>query len=350
MNASKTIQSIYDFSFEELQQYILDLGESAYRAEQIWRGLYCDLFTDWEDFSTLPKQLRNILKSRLIFHNLVPVKTISSPDNSTQKILFHLPDGSPVESVLMYDGKRITICLSTQSGCAMGCTFCATGKLGLLKNLTSGEIVEQVIFHTRELKATGQSISNIVFMGMGEPFNNYESLLFAIHIFKDGRGLKIGSRRITVSTIGIIPYILRFAEKEPQVNLAISLHAPNDALRSFLVPINKRYPITELISECHAYIQKTHRRISFEYVLIDGVNDSMEDARQLSILLKGLLCHINLIPLNPIDGSVQKPPNRNSILSFCKLLENNNLTTTIRKSMGSEINAACGQLSGQKLE
>jgi len=350
MNASKTIQSIYDFSFEELQQYILDIGESAYRAQQIWRGLYCDLFTDWENFSTLSKQLRNILKSGLIFHNLVPVKTISSPDNSTQKNLFHLPDGSPVESVLMYDEKRITICLSTQSGCAMGCTFCATGKLGLLKNLTSGEIVEQVIYHARQLRTKGQSITNIVFMGMGEPFNNYESLLSSINILKDGRGLKIGSRRITVSTIGIIPYILRFAEKEPQVNLAISLHAPNDALRSFLVPINKRYPITELISECHAYIQKTHRRISFEYVLIDGINDSMEDARQLSMLLKGLLCHINLIPLNPINGSVQKPPNWNSVISFCRLLENNNLTTTIRKSMGSEINAACGQLSGQKLE
>lgn len=347
MNSKKHIQSVYDFSFNTLYDYITEIGQPAYRVEQIWRGLYLNFFSDWDEFTTLPKQLRNTLKENLNFHNLIPVKTIFSSDNSTEKTLFNLPSGNPVETVLMHDRKRTTICVSIQSGCGMGCTFCATGRLGLLMNLSAGEIIEQIIHFSRELKSRGESISNIVFMGMGEPFNNYDSLINSIKTLKDEKGMKIGSRRITVSTIGVIPFISKFAKDESQVNLAISLHAPNNALRSTLVPLNTRYPIDELIAECKNYTQKTHRRISFEYVMIDGLNNTNQHAQQLSKLMQGMLCHINLISFNPIENSSYKSPSWNSMVSFCQILINNGIPATIRKSMGIEINASCGQLAGQ---
>lgn len=347
MNSINTLQSIYDFSFETLHDYIQEIGQPAYRTKQIWRGLYLDLFSHWDEFTTLPKQLRNILSKNFSFHKLTPVITITSPDNSTQKTLFNLPDSNPVEAVLMRDQKRTTICISTQSGCAMGCTFCATGKLGLLKNLTTGEIIEQVIYFSRDLKTRGETISNIVFMGMGEPFNNYEPLISSIKSLKDEKGLKFGSRRITVSTIGIIPFMSKFANDEPQVNLAISLHASNDSLRSTLVPLNNRYPLDELILACKNYTHTTHRRISFEYVLINGINNTNQHAQQLSKLMQGMLCHINLIPLNPIDNSIYQSPSWNSVISFSQSLKNHGIPVTIRKSLGVEINASCGQLAGQ---
>jgi len=339
-------QSIFDLTLFDIQKIVFMMGEPEYRVHQIWQGIYIDLFSRWDQFTILPKKIRHDLAERFVIHTLKPIRTISSDDKTTEKTLFHDFKGNPIETVLMHEDKRVTICVSSQSGCAIGCVFCATGKLGLLKNLTKGEIIEQIIYIARKLKQQGLRITNVVFMGMGEPFNNYTSLITAINTIRDKKGLNLGSRRLTVSTIGIIPKIHKFAIDEPQVNLAISLHSPNDMLRNSLIPINMKYPINELINECRAYTSNTHRRITFEYVLLKGVNDTLDHANQLSELLRNMLCHINLIPLNPIQSFHQKPPDPESLLLFYKYLVKNNIPVTIRKSMGTDIHAACGQLIG----
>ena len=342
------MESIFQINHPSLKEFLNLSGEPEFHAKQIWQGIYQNLYSDWDEFTTLSKDLRSTLKKTYSLNSLIPIITLNSPDKKTQKILFHLSDGKPIESVLMRSGRRITLCLSTQSGCSMGCTFCATGKMGLLRNLTSGEIIEQVIFFERLLKKSSLSLTNIVFMGMGEPFHNYENLKYALTFLKDADGLNMGARRFTVSTIGLIPQILRFAQEFPQVNLAISLHAPSNILRSSLVPMNKHFPLENLISTCQEYIKLTNRRISFEYVLIEGINDSTKQAEELILLVKGLLCHINLIPLNPIEKSHGMSSTTNRIQAFYRTLSSGGIPTTIRKSQGAEIKAGCGQLAGKE--
>jgi len=342
------MESIFQIDYSALKEFLILYGEPEFRANQIWQGIYKNLYSDWDEFTTLSKILRLTLNEKFSLNSLIPVHLLDSPDKKTQKLLFHLSDGKPIESVLMFSGRRITLCLSTQSGCSMGCTFCATGKMGLLRNLTSGEIIEQVIFFKRLLKKNSLCLTNVVFMGMGEPFHNYENFKNALILLNDPDGLNMGARRFTVSTIGLIPQILRFAEEFPQVNLAISLHAPSDKIRSSLIPVNKHFPLEELMTACREYVKLTNRRISFEYVLIDHVNDDAKQAEELVSLVKGLLCHVNLIPLNSIEESQVLPSTTNRIQAFYQTLTVAGIPTTIRKSQGTSIKAGCGQLAGKE--
>jgi 23S rRNA (adenine2503-C2)-methyltransferase len=244
--------------------------------------------------------------------------------------------------------ERNTLCISTQSGCAMGCVFCATGQMGFRRNLSSGEIVEQVVYYARQLAQSRQVVTNIVLMGMGEPFHNYESCMTAIDRMNHPDGLNLGARRFTISTVGLVPMIKRFANEHRQVNLAISLHATDNETRERLLPINRKYPLEDLLKACHEYIEKTHRRITFEWALIQDVNDSAEQARQLGRLLNGLLCHVNVIPLNPTRGYTGMATTQARAKEFQKELERFGIPCTIRTRRGIDIQAGCGQLAIEK--
>ena len=247
---------------------------------------------------------------------------------------------------MLYD-KRRTICVSTQVGCAIGCAFCATGKSGFTRDLSTAEIVSQVLHFARILASRDERMTNIVYMGMGEPFLNYDAVMKSIRILNDHSGFNLGARSFTISTVGIIPGMERFTAEDSQVNLAISLHAGDDELRTRLVPVNARYPLGPLMASCRAYVRKTHRRLTFEIALIDGVNDSTSDAQEISRLLSGLLCHVNLIPLNPIPGSIFRPSPRERVDAFAQELINAGINTTVRVERGVKISAGCGQLRGQ---
>jgi 23S rRNA (adenine2503-C2)-methyltransferase len=270
----------------------------------------------------------------------------------TRKALFRLPDGSPVESVLMVYPDRATVCVSSQSGCPMACVFCATGKLGFLHDLTPGQIVEQVMWAARELrnlKSEISDLSNVVFMGMGEPFNNYANWWQSVERLHDPKGFNMGARSFTVSTVGLVPGIRKLTKEKLPINLAISLHAPDDALRTDMMPVNKRYPIAELIGAVRDYTEETHRRVSFEYVLLKEKNDFPEQAERLGELLKKprpLLCHVNLIPWNPVPGTPLSRSDRKRVLEFQRALEKHRVTCTVRVERGVNIGAACGQLAG----
>jgi 23S rRNA (adenine2503-C2)-methyltransferase len=340
------MQSIFEIDFSSLIQSLNDMGEPPFRGKQIWQGVYQNLFSDWDQFTMLSKDLREKLRNKYSLDDLQLVSQSQSFDKNTQKYLFHLLDGKPIESVLMFSGNRKTICISTQSGCAMGCSFCATGRMGLLRSLSSGEIIEQVVFFQRMLKKTDQFVSNIVLMGMGEPLLNYANLKRGLEIVNGQDGLCVGARHITVSTIGIIPEIIHFAHDFPQINLAVSLHAPTNVLRNKLIPMNKRFPVEQLITTCKEYIKLTNRRISFEYVLLDGENDNIKQAKELVSLLKGLLCHVNLIPFNRVQDSSYSTSSKERTHIFFQTLKEAGIPTTIRQSQGQEINAGCGQLAG----
>jgi 23S rRNA (adenine2503-C2)-methyltransferase len=256
-----------------------------------------------------------------------------------------LPEGNAIEAVLMTYDVRRTLCISTQAGCAMGCVFCATGQMGFKRNLTSGEIVEQVLYYARLLKSEGEHVTNIVIMGMGEPFHNYQATMDAIDRLNDPQGFRLGERRFTISTVGLIPMIHKFADEKRQINLAISLHAANDDLRTSLLPINRKYPITELIAACRDYVNKTNRRITFEWALIQGINDTENDARALAKLLQGLICHVNVIPLNPTKNFSGKATTHDRALAFQAVLAQAGIPCTIRLRRGIDIAAGCGQLA-----
>lgn len=337
--------SFFDLDPQTLEHQILNWRESRYHSTQIMQGVYQNLFLHWDQFTMLSKGLRRLLNETYSIDNLIIINKTSSKDLTTQKYLFHLGDGIPIESVLMSSQNRTTVCISTQSGCAMGCKFCATGKMGFKRNLTSGEIIEQVVFFQRLLKKQQKRITNLVFMGMGEPFMNFENLMKSLKIIINPEGLHIGARHITISTIGIIPKILDFASHFPQVNLAVSLHASNDDLRNKLVPMNRTYPLENLLLECKNYIKETRRRISFEYVLLSEVNDSEKNAKDLAKLLAKMLCHVNLIAFNPIVGIDFKASSVKKMNQFSQLLKSAGIPTTIRHSEGKEINAGCGQLA-----
>jgi 23S rRNA (adenine2503-C2)-methyltransferase len=336
---------IFDLDLPELASILTDWGQPEFRAKQIWHGLYQSLWASSEEFSNLPKVLREKLGEEFSFSHLKPVTSLNSIDGETQKTLFHLPDGLPIETVRMLYEKRRTLCISTQSGCAMGCVFCATGQMGYLRQLSSGEIIEQVLYFARRLAQQGDKVSNIVIMGMGEPFHNYDATLSAIDRLNHSEGMKLGARRFTISTVGLVPAIERFANEKRQINLAISLHAADDELRSSMLPINKRYPIADLMAAVRDYTELTHRRVTFEWALIREVNDTPEQANKLAALLKGMLAHVNVIPLNPTDGFEGQATTPERARNFQSILESKGIPCSIRIRRGIDIQAGCGQLA-----
>ena len=340
---------IYDLDLPELSITLQDWGEPKFRAKQIWQGLYQSLWSSPDEFSNLPKSLRQKLGDEFAFSHLKPVTSLNSTDGETTKTLFHLPDGRPIETVRMLYNRRRTLCISTQSGCAMGCVFCATGQMGYLRHLSSGEIIEQVLYFARNLALQGDKVSNVVIMGMGEPFHNYEATLAAIDQLNHPEGMNLGARRFTISTVGLIPAIDRFANEKRQTNLAISLHAADDELRSSMLPINKRYPIADLMASVRNYTELTHRRVTFEWALIREVNDTPEQAHKLAALIKGMLAHVNVIPLNPTDGFKGQATTPERAKIFQSILENAGIPCSIRIRRGIDIQAGCGQLA-QKSE
>jgi 23S rRNA (adenine2503-C2)-methyltransferase len=355
--------ALYDLSYRQLSELLTAWGEPRFRADQVWRWLYSSLSSDFESMGNLPGTLRERLIAETSLQLLTPLSEVESSSGQTRKVLFRLRDGNTIESVLMRYHDRQTACISTQVGCGMGCVFCATGQGGLARNLLAGEIVAQVIYLAREIRevqlerAAAQTagsqiashpVSNVVLMGMGEPLANWEATWRAIETLTDSRGYNLGARRITLSTVGLVPGIRRLAEKGLPINLAVSLHAPDDDLRNQLVPISQHHLLADLISAVREYGHKTGRRITFEYALIAGVNDSMEQARALAALLGGLVCHVNLIPLNPTPGFALRPSPREQVGAFCDVLDAAGIPTTVRMRRGISIEAGCGQLRQQQ--
>ncbi len=341
------IRLVYNLDFPHIQDFVNERGLPSYRADQIWRGLYHSLWGGPDEFTILPSSQRNLLGSEFTFTGLHQEHTQISQDGKTIKTLFRLTDGLLIEAVLMRYNKRRTLCISTQAGCAMGCVFCATGQMGFQRNLSSGEIVEQVLYYARQLKSTQEKVTNVVLMGMGEPFHNYEATMESIDRLNHPMGFALGARRFTVSTVGHLPGIRRFTAENRQVNLAVSLHATEDTLRASMLPINKRYPIAELIQACRDYVAQTHRRISFEWALIRDVNDSPRQAQKLAELLQGLLCHVNVIPLNPTARYEGQATSTQRAIAFRDELVKYGIPCSIRLRRGIDIQAGCGQLANQ---
>ena len=342
------MRSAYSLSKEELEEFIRSIDPARYRVDQIWDGIYKHYYQSWDEFSNIPSKLIEQLSQTFQISPLDPVECVRSEDGNTEKYLFKLPDGELIETVSIKSEGRNTVCISTQVGCPVGCVFCATGTMGFKRNLLMEEIVSQVTYFAHLLAPSGEKISNIVLMGMGEPFLNYDQTVAAVSIFNKADTFDIGARRITISTIGIPERIKQFAEIGKQFNLAISLHAANDNLRNQLVPLAKRMPLASLLDAARYYIEKTNRRITYEYVLIHQINDSLDQAKELSLLLKGQNCHVNLIALNKNDHFAGKAPGESAIRNFSEILLANGIPTTIRNSQGANIQAGCGQLSGRK--
>lgn len=342
---------IYDLGFDDIAGWILSLGEPSYRAAQVWQGLYHHFFAAPDQFSTLSRQLRARMAEEFDFSHLAPAKTLASSDGETRKTLFELEPRNSIEAVLMRYRERRTICISSQAGCAMGCVFCATGQMGFRRNLSSGEIVEQVMYYARDLASTGEKLSNIVIMGMGEPFHNYDATLAAVDRLNDPQGFDFGARRITISTVGLVPAIRRFTAEKRQVNLAVSLHSVDDEQRSALLPVNRKYPLEALRTACLDYVETTHRRITFEWALIDGVNDGPLEAERLARFLKPFrkdhasMCHVNVIPLNPTGKYAGKATTKKKAYQFQAVLEEHGVPCTVRVRRGIDIQAGCGQLA-----
>ncbi len=335
---------ITDLSYAQLESWLATLGEPAFRARQVFEWVYRSLVSDFGGMTNLPSSLRERLGTLAEVQSLELLETIGSANGLSQKGLFRLHDQETIEAVLMYYEGRRTVCISSQVGCALSCPFCATGQSGFQRNLTSGEIISQVLHYAAQLKSNGEMVSNVVFMGMGEPMANYEAVWQAIQVLNDARGLGLGGRRFVISTAGLVPGIQKLANEHVPVGLAVSLHAPTDDLRDRLVPANRHYPIVQLIEACREYTERTRRRVSFEYALMDGVNDAREQAQALGELLQGLLCHVNLIPLNPTAACEYRPAPRASIMAFRKELNRLGVANTVRLARGLDIQAGCGQL------
>lgn len=337
-------KNLYDLKYDQLEAWIQELGQPKYRAQQIWEWLYTHYAADFEEMTNLPLDLRDTLDELATLQVLQPVSELHSTDGQTVKLLCRLPDGELVETVLMDYEKRHTLCISSQAGCAMGCVFCATGQMGFNRHLSAGEIVAQVIFFARRLAAEGERVTNIVFMGMGEPLHNYDNTLEAIDRLIDEKGFNIGARKITLSTVGLVPAIRRYADEERQTPLALSLHAATDEERNRLIPVNRRWPISELMGALRYYVRKTGRRVTIEWALINRENDTVEQARKLGELLEGMLVHVNLIPLNPTHGYEGQPSSRARVDAFQDELERYGVSSTVRVRRGIDIQAGCGQL------
>ena len=340
------MKNIKDYNLEELKEELVAIGEKKYRAEQIFKWIYVDKVKEFDEMTNLSVELREKLKENYTMCNYKILRKQESSDG-TKKYLFDVLDGNAIETVLMEYHHGKTVCVSSQIGCKMGCKFCASTGIQFVRSLSSGEIVEQILAVEQDI---GDKISNIVFMGIGEPFDNYDNVMKAIRIINNQKGLNIGARRISVSTSGLVPRIYDFANEDLQCTLSISLHATSNEKRSSMMPVNQRYPIEELMKACKDYIAKTNKRISFEYALAKDNNDNLEDAKELVKLLKGMLCHVNLIPINKIEnGKYTKSTNEN-IIKFRDYLNDNGIVATIRRELGSDIDAACGQLRRKNLK
>ena len=338
---------IYDLSYEALESWMSSMGQPTFRARQIWVALYQNYKNAPEKITTLPKDFRETLKQSFDFQGLIPIRSMKSADGRTIKVLFELRDKETIEVVLMYYEDRRTLCISSQSGCGIGCSFCATGQMGFKRNLSIGEIVEQVLYFAGYLDEQEDKVTNVVMMGMGEPFQNYDNVLAAMERLNDSDAFGLGARRITISTVGIIPKIIAFANEGLQYNLAISLHTVDDKLRTELIPINKKYSVDDLIAACRYYVKQTSRRVTFEVALIKGVNDSVKDAEALASKIGGMICHVNLIPLNPTKGYAYEGSDPDQVALFSKVLTDRNISCTVRMRRGIEIKAGCGQLATQ---
>lgn len=347
-NLEKRI-NLYDLQADELAALLTQWGLPAFRARQVWDWLYHHYAADFESMTNLPGPLREQLTAEATLSIGEIALSQQSADGQTRKVLFRLPDGQFIETVLMRYERRRTLCISTQAGCAMGCVFCATGQMGFMRNLTVAEIVGQVIYFARELAAEGEHVTNIVMMGMGEPLHNYKNTLTALDRLTDPAGFNLGARKITISTVGLVPAIRRFADEQRQTPLAVSLHAATDEERSRLMPVNRRWPIAELMDACRYYIEKTGRRMTFEWALISGENDTEEQAHKLGELLRGMLCHVNLIPLNPTAGYGGVPSSPERVARFQEVLETYGVSSTVRVRRGIDIQAGCGQLRDRHL-
>jgi 23S rRNA (adenine2503-C2)-methyltransferase len=341
--------NLLDLSSDELLRLIVEWGQPRFRAAQVWRWIYHTLTDDPDEMVNLPKDLRQKLASETLVGRLQEVDRLVDEDGLTEKALLETGDGQLIEAVLMRYSSRNTVCVSTQVGCPIGCLFCATGHAGFTRDLTTGEITGQVLHYARQLGEQNAHVTNVVFMGMGEPMLNFDATWRAILNLNDREGLALGARRFTVSTAGVVPGIERMARESLEVGLAISLHAPTDEVRDLLVPVNRRYPLARLLQAARLYIQRTGRRVTFEYALAAGINDSPEHAQQTAKLLQGMLCHVNLIPLNPAAGCDFQPSAREAVLAFQEILVQARIQTTVRLRRGVNIQAGCGQLRGRHL-
>ena len=337
--------SIYDLNYDELIDYLILIGEKKYRAEQIFYWLYEKRVKSFSDMTNLSKNLIDKLNSDFNMEKLVLVN--EEIDKDVNKYLFRLSDGNHIECVLMRHNYGLSLCVSSQVGCNMGCTFCESGRLKKVRNLLASEMILQIMM-VEEL--VGMRISHVVVMGIGEPFDNYDNIIKFINITNFHKGLNIGARHITISTCGIIPKIEEFSNMPFQVNLAISLHAPNDELRSKIMPINKVYPLGDLMLALKKYVLKTNRRLTFEYILLDGINDMDSCAYELAHLLKGMNAYVNLIPYNESSNILYKRSKKEQILKFYDIMKKEGINVTIRREFGSKISAACGQLRAKKEE
>ncbi len=346
MDESSEKPYLLDYTPDELIELLSEWGEPKFRSKQISKWIYHRFAKTFDEMTDLSLPLRSRLTRQTELARLDPVRVLRSKDGHTVKYLLALPDGTRIESVRMNYEKRRTACISTQVGCGIGCVFCATGRMGLNRNLTSGEIVEQVLHIAAETAGPDnrKGLTHVVFMGMGEPFANYEHTMKAIRCLTSSEGLGLGARRITVSTVGLIPGIRKFSREGLQVNLSVSLHAATDELRSRLIPVGRKYPLRELIQSVGEYIDRTGRRVTFEWALIDGVNDTKAELNALVSLIRGLMCHVNLIPVNPVAGYPKVAPKREVVRAFQAGLERAGIPTTVRMRRGIDIDAGCGQL------
>ncbi len=333
------MRNIYDLTIKELEDYFVSINEKPFRAVQVYEGLYKKRYNSFDDMTNISKNLREKLKSDFSFYKIKLI--IKQEGRDVYKYLFELEDGNKIETVLMFHDYGISICVSSQVGCNMSCAFCESGRLKKVRNLEAYEIVEQLLIIEEDIK---KRITHVVVMGIGEPFDNYDNVMRFVKIINCGKGIDIGSRHITISTCGVIPGIKKFMKEDGQVNLAISLHAPNDELRTKLMPINKAYHLQELMDVIKEYIATTNRRVTFEYIMLEDINDSEEDAKELVKLLKGINCYVNLIPYNETENIGFKRTKEWKILKFYDILKSNKINTTIRKEFGSSVDAACGQL------
>lgn len=343
------MQSIYGLSLQDLEYYLLEHGFKSFHAKQIFRWLYHKRIESFDEMTDISKRMIDQMKNDFEIEPLI-IREMQVSKDGTKKFLFEMKDGALVESVLMIFEYGFSACLSSQVGCNMGCSFCASGLLKKQRDLTSAEIVAQALMIQRELDKDGQRLGNIVMMGTGEPFDNYDNVMKAMSVINDPLGIEIGARHISISTCGIVPGIRRFARENLQYNLAISLHAPNNELRNELMPINRAYPLEELMEALRDYCSLNNRRLTFEYLLLKGVNDSLKEANEIRDLLKGMNAYVNLIPYNKVKEKDFETSSDENALRFYDLLKKNHVAVTLRQKKGDDIDAACGQLRAKKLK
>lgn len=339
---------LFGMRYDELEEWVKNLGQPRFRAKQLFSWLYKKRATSFDEMTDLPLAFREQLESAATLYTIKEQLRQVSEKDGTTKILFQLQDGSTIETVLMPHDYGNSVCVSTQVGCRMGCTFCASTLGGLIRNLTAGEIVEQLVYFQKVLDKKDVRVSSVVLMGSGEPLENYDASMKFVDIITHPEGVQIGSRHVTVSTSGLVPAIRKLADEKRQITLAISLHAPTDEERSALMPINRAYNIDKLMDACWYYWKQTGRRLTFEYALIGNENDSLEDARKLAGLLADLPCHVNIIPVNYVPERDWQRTGKDQIRLFVQELNRLNINATIRREMGSDIAAACGQLRAQE--